>query len=145
MYIFSLRLYCLPYSKMTLMKPILRRTGRGCDFHLPSLSNFVCRLLLTIAHGTYDVTAPLHMDVKVGRYINTVQYVLKRVCVPRCESGSRLLYYIPRAPTACFACVAKPELHFLCMYACNSNSKQELSLHTFFDIHGFEDIHYAST
>mmetsp|Transcript_31095 Transcript_31095/g.60034 ORF Transcript_31095/g.60034 Transcript_31095/m.60034 type:complete len:1094 (+) Transcript_31095:912-4193(+) len=55
----------------------------------------VHKLLLTIAHGTYDVTAPLHMDVKVGRYINTVQYVLKRVCVPRCESGSRLLYYIP--------------------------------------------------
>lgn len=55
----------------------------------------ICQLLLTIAHGLNDGTSPASFDVRAGRYIDSLKLVLEGATIPRCASGTKLLYLLP--------------------------------------------------
>ncbi|CAL9245733.1 unnamed protein product [Arabidopsis halleri] len=55
----------------------------------------VCQLLLTISHGADDLTCPSTVDVRTGRHIEDLKYVVEGASIPRCANGTNLLIPLP--------------------------------------------------
>ncbi|KAJ0092940.1 hypothetical protein Patl1_26812 [Pistacia atlantica] len=57
----------------------------------------VCQLLLTISHGADDSTYPSTVDVRTGRYLDSLKLVLEGASIPRCGNGTNLMIPLPGA------------------------------------------------
>ncbi|KYR00640.1 hypothetical protein DLAC_02669 [Tieghemostelium lacteum] len=60
--------------------------------------SIVTELCLTISHGTNTDTYPQSMDVLLGNYYNEMHYVLQDILIPRCTTGTKLSYLLPKVP-----------------------------------------------
>ncbi|XP_024361756.1 probable phosphoinositide phosphatase SAC9 [Physcomitrium patens] len=57
----------------------------------------VCQVLLTIAHGTEDITSPVSFDLRVGRTLDNLHLVIEGANIPRCQHKTQLVYPVPGA------------------------------------------------
>lgn len=55
----------------------------------------VSQVVLTISHGTDDVTSPVSFDLRVGRTLDDLHLVLEGANIPRCQHKTQLAYPVP--------------------------------------------------
>ncbi|GAB2288678.1 hypothetical protein Dimus_022994, partial [Dionaea muscipula] len=51
----------------------------------------VCQLLLTVAHGSDDLTFPSTVDVRCGRDLDGLKLVLEGAFIPQCANGTNIV------------------------------------------------------
>ncbi|GAB2293209.1 Probable phosphoinositide phosphatase sac9 [Dionaea muscipula] len=51
----------------------------------------VCQLLLTVAHGSDDLTFPSTVDVRCGRDLDGLKLVLEGASIPQCANGTNIV------------------------------------------------------
>jgi hypothetical protein len=57
----------------------------------------VCQVVLTISHGTDDVTSPVSFDLTLGRTLDDLHPVIEGANIPRCQYKTQLAFPIPGA------------------------------------------------
>ncbi|KAL9254486.1 putative phosphoinositide phosphatase SAC9 [Drosera capensis] len=51
----------------------------------------VCELLLTVSHGSDDLTSPSTVDVRYGRDLDGLKLVLEGASIPQCANGTNIV------------------------------------------------------
>eukprot|EP01132_Coremiostelium_polycephalum_P005946 gene5946-7405_t len=87
--------------------------------------SIVTELCLTISHGTNNDSYPQTMNISLGNYFNETNLILQDINIPRCTTGTKLSYVLPKLSWEAYSNISNNFDNILKVLESNGDQKDQ--------------------